>query len=358
MADLLIYGATGYTGTLIAERAVERGLAPILAARNGDRLRRVADRLSSARRVFGLEEPRRIREGIEGVRVVLNAAGPFSATAAPMVDACIARGAHYVDITGEIDVLEALAARDAEAVRAGIVLLPGAGFDVVPTDCLAAHLKQCLPGAVRLRLAIAGLSRASRGTLKTLIEALGRGTRVRRGGRIVELAQPLTAEVDFGEGPRRTVAVSWGDVASAWHSTGVPDIEVHFEARMPMRVASRLPEPVRKVLASRGAQAILKGLAGRAPAGPSLEQREAGRALILGEAWDAEGRHVAARMETPEPYALTAVSAVEVVERLRANGTLAGFRTPSSAFGPDFPLDLPGVGRVGIEGMRHSPPEH
>jgi len=345
MVDFLIYGATGYTGTLIAERALQRGLAPMIAARDGDRVRGLADRLSCQWRAFDLSDQQRIREALRGTRVVLNAAGPFSATAAPMVDACVAQGVHYVDITGEIDVFEAVAARDAEAELAGIVLLPGAGFDVVPSDCLAAHLKRRLPGAVRLRLAIAGLSRASRGTLKTAIEAVGRGTRVRRGGRIVELAQPLTAEMDFGKGMRRTITVSWGDVATAWYSTGVPDIEVHFEAPLPLRAAGRLSGSFRGAFGSQRVQTILKHLAERASAGPSEEERRTGRAVILGEAWDIEGRHVASRMETPEPYALTAKSAVEVVERLLANGSLKGFRTPSSAFGPDFALDLPGVSR-------------
>jgi short subunit dehydrogenase-like uncharacterized protein len=349
MTDLLIYGATGYTGALIAKRAAGRGLAPVLAARGEARLRGLAERLGCPWRLFDLHDPHRIRDAVRGAAVVLNAAGPFSATARPMVDACVAVGATYVDITGEIDVLEALAARHEEAVRAGVVLLPGAGFDVVPSDCLAAHLVRRCPGAVRLRLAIAGLSRASRGTLKTGVEALGRGTRVRRGGRIVELARPPTARVDFGEGPRRTVAVSWGDVSTAWHSTGVPHIEVHFEAPLPVRLAAGLPGPVRRILAGRTAQTMLKRMAERAPAGPDAEFRTAGRAVILGEAWDAAGRRVAARVVTPEPYALTADSALEVALRLRADGAAAGFRTPSSAFGPDLALDLQGVRRDDLE---------
>lgn len=345
MSGLLIYGATGYTGSLIAERAVERGLAPLLAGRNADRLRRLADRLSSPWRAFDLSDPVRVREGLRGARVVLNVAGPFSATARPMVDACLAEGVCYVDVTGEIDVFEALAARDAEAARAGVTILPGAGFDVVPSDCLAGHLKRRQPGAVRLRLTIAGLVGASRGTMKTAVEALGRGPRVRRGGRLVELARAPAAEVDFGDGPRRTVVVGWGDVSTAWRSTAIPDIEVRFKAALPLRLAAKLPGPVRRGLGSRPAQALLKRLVERAPSGPSQERREAGHAVILGEAWDAAGRRVASRMRTPEPYALTVASAVEIAKRVRDGEAPAGFQTPSMAFGPDFALVLPGLRR-------------
>ena len=209
---LLIYGATGFTGRLVAEEAARQGLRPVLAARSREELERLARKVGFPWRNFGLDEPSQARTGLVGIGTVLNLAGPFSATAAPMIDACRAVGAHYVDVTGEATVLEAAAACDAEARRDGIVVLPGAGFDVVPSDCLAMHLKNRLPGMERLRLSISGLTRASRGTMLTAIEALGRGTLVQREGRIVELPRPPRAEADFGEGLRPTGGVSWGDV--------------------------------------------------------------------------------------------------------------------------------------------------
>ena len=163
MGDFLIYGATGYTGRLIAEHAVERGLNPVLAGRRAEAVRALADRLRLRHRVFGLESRKALVEGLNGMTAVLHAAGPFSATSAPMAEACIAAGVHYCDVTGEIDVFEDLADLDARAKAVGIMLMPGVGFDVVPSDCLAAHVVARLPNAARLRLSIGGLTKASRG---------------------------------------------------------------------------------------------------------------------------------------------------------------------------------------------------
>src|SRR5206468_1467866 len=120
----LLYGATGYTGKKIAQQAVRQGLRPILAGR-GDGVRRVAAELGLPARVFGLDDAAAVRTGLDGVHAVLHCAGPFSATAAPMIEACLATGAHYLDITGEIAVFEFAASRDADALKRGVVLCPG-----------------------------------------------------------------------------------------------------------------------------------------------------------------------------------------------------------------------------------------
>ena len=157
---------------------------------------------------------------------------------------------HYSDITGEIDVFEALAARDEQAKTAGVMLLPGAGFDVVPSDCLAAHVAARMPDATRLRLSIGGLTVVSQGTAKTMVEGIARGTRFRRGGRIVEDKDTPRATADFGAGPRRTVGVSWGDVSTAWRSTRIPDIEVFFEASRDLDRVARMPGLLKRILAT------------------------------------------------------------------------------------------------------------
>ncbi len=349
MKDLLIYGATGYTGTLVAERAVATPRQPLkLAGRNEGKVRALATRLGTSWTAFDLEDSAAVRRAVEGVAVVLNLAGPFSGTADPLVAACLACGTNYVDITGEIAVFERIAARDAEARKAGIVLLPGAGFDVVPSDCLAAHLKRRQPGLHRLRLSIAGLTQASRGTARTAVEALGRGTMVRRGGRIVELEKAPLGRADFGAGPVQTVGVSWGDVATAWHSTGAQEIDVHFEASLPLRVMARMPPKLRPLFASPPAQAFLKRLVGRMTSGPSAERRGSARSIILGEAWDTEGARVASLMKTPDPYALTAQTALAIAQRVAAGEAAPGYHTPSSAFGPDLALEFEGVTREDI----------
>lgn len=349
---ILIYGASGYTGALCAAHAAERGLNPILAGRSAARLEPLAARLGLEARAFSLDDSEAVRRGLAGCTVVLHAAGPFSATSRPMVDACLAAGVHYVDVTGEIDVFEAIAARDGEAKARGVTLLPGAGFDVVPSDCLAAHVVRRLPGASRLQISIGGfggLGSASRGTTKTMLEALGPGVRARRGGRIVALDRAPEGVADFGAGPRPTVGVSWGDVSTAFRSTGVPDIDVAFEATPPMRRAAAMSGPLRRLLSTRLAQAALRRLIERAmPPGPTEAERLAGRSLFVAEAWDAAGRRVASRLTAPEAYRLTSWTAVETARRIAAGDAPTGAHTPATAFGPDFIMSFDHIERTDV----------
>ena len=219
---VLIYGASGYTGKLIAKVAAGQGAHPILGGRDLEKVQAIAKPLWLAFRAFDLRDPGRIDAGIKDVSVVLCVAGPFSTTSKPMADACLRNRVHYLDITGEIDVFEALAARDAEAKAQGVTLLPGVGFDVVPSDCLAAHLKRQLPGATHLKLYLSLGANMSRGTAKTMIEAIAAGTRLRRDRRLITRTQAEEGSCDFGKGERPTVQVSWGDVSTAYHSTGIP----------------------------------------------------------------------------------------------------------------------------------------
>src|SRR5690242_17906818 len=167
---LVIYGAYGYTGELVARRAVERGLSPVLAGRDPRRLGRLAATLGGCEvRPFALDDAGVVRRELEGAAAVLHCAGPFAATFRPVAEACLATRAHYLDVTGEIPVFQGIAAMGPAAERAGVMLLPGAGFDVVPSDCLAAHLVRRLPGATSIVLAFAGLGRISRGTARTML---------------------------------------------------------------------------------------------------------------------------------------------------------------------------------------------
>ncbi|MBL8286904.1 MAG: saccharopine dehydrogenase NADP-binding domain-containing protein [Rubrivivax sp.] len=341
----LIYGATGYTGKLTARVAKAQGLQPILAGRDEAKTRAVAAPHGFDWRAFDLDQASKLDAALAEVDVVLHMAGPFSATSKPMADACLRNGRHYLDITGEIDVFEALAARDAEAKAAGVMLLPGAGFDVVPSDCLAAHAKRRLPDATRLLLAIGGMAKMSRGTAKTSIEALSLGTRARRGGRIVRLPDTPRGSVDFGSGPVPTVALSWGDVATAWHSTRIPDIDVHFQSSRQLEQMTKLGPVARFMLSTRIGQHFAKAAVDRQPEGPTDAERASGHATLVAQVWNAKGDTLRSRLRTPEGYTLTALSSLAIVERVLAGDFKAGWQTPSLAYGADFVLRLPGVTR-------------
>jgi short subunit dehydrogenase-like uncharacterized protein len=344
--EWMIYGANGYTGRLVLAEAVRRGLRPILAGRRASEVEALAREYGLPARSFGLDSPATVRAGLNGVSLVLHCAGPFSATCAPMLEACLSVGAHYVDITGEIDVFAHCHAQDARARERGIVVLPGAGFDVVPTDSLAAHLAASLPRARELVLAFEAGGGPSPGTARTSVEGLAAGGRVRRDGVMVEVPLGYKQRSFVRDGtPRSAMTIPWGDVYTAHVSTGIPDIEVYM-AMPPATIARVQRWRWLAPLARLGfVQRWLKGRAG-AVRGPSDARREKTDCHVWGEVRDAHGAERRAELTTPNGYAVTVWTALGIVERLRADPPAAGFHTPSQVMGADWLLGMPGVRRI------------
>jgi short subunit dehydrogenase-like uncharacterized protein len=346
----LIYGATGYTGRMLVRRALACGLAPVLAGRDAARLRRLALPAGLESRVARLDDPAALARLLQGARLVLNAAGPFVATAGPLAAACLATGAHYLDVTGEPAVFAALQRRDGEARRRGVMLLPGAGFVVVPTDCLAAHVARRLPGAVRLRLGISRPAFAGGGTLRTVVRSLGPGFHVRHGGRLILLRSPLEHRFDHGGSRRTSLAVDWADAVTAWHTTGIPDIEVYLELLPWEREAVLMSRGLAGCLRSPLGQALLRARIGALPEGPAAAERRRARCTVVAEAEDLSGRRAISRLHTPDAYTFTSVAAVAVVRRVLAGDLRAGFQTPARVYGADFVLGLDGASREDLAG--------
>ncbi len=346
----LLYGATGYTGRLIADLAVAQGHRPTLAGRTEATLAPLAESLGLDHVTVSLDDARGLDRALERVGAVLHAAGPFSRTSAPMADACLRTQTPYLDITGEISVFEALAARDAEAQNAGTLLLPGVGFDVVPTDCLALHLRQRLPSATRLRLAIRALSSTSHGTAQTAVENAGSGGAARVGGRIVSVpAAHDQIRVDFGDGRQRLcTAIPWGDVSTAYHSTGIPNVTTYMALPQNAVRAMKASRWLGPVLSSAPVQGLLRRLVASRASGPDAEQRARGRSFVWGEATDGDGGRVVSRWAGPEGYAFTADAALRATRRVLDGGIAPGFQTPSRAFGTDFALASEGTSREDV----------
>jgi saccharopine dehydrogenase (NAD+, L-lysine-forming) len=339
----MIYGAYGYTGRLVAALAAERGELPVIAGRDGRRLRELGERFELEHRTVDLSDPAALRAALKGIDVVAHCAGPFSSTSEPMVDACLATGTHYLDITGEIDVFEAVLARNEEARTSGVVLLPGAGFDVVPSDCLAALLARELPGAVRLELALRASGGVSPGTAKTAMESLGTAGRARTGGVIGPVpADRRRREVKFADGRASAHAIAWGDVATAYRSTGIGDIVVY--AALPPSIAPMmaLAQVAGGATRNRMVQGLLKRVVGRLP-GPSAETRAKTQGQLWGQATDSTGKSVTGTVTTLDPYDLTADSVVRIAQRLAAGSIAPGAYTPSQALGADFVRELDGA---------------
>ncbi|HZF25553.1 MAG TPA: saccharopine dehydrogenase NADP-binding domain-containing protein [Steroidobacteraceae bacterium] len=345
----LLYGANGYTGELIAREAAARGQRPILAGRNAAAIEKLARELGCEGRPFALDDEAALSKGLSGVAVVLHCAGPFSTTAYPMMRACLRARAHYLDITGEIDVFERAHSLDREAREAGILLCPGAGFDVVPSDCLAAQIKAALPDATHLALAFDSRSAPSRGTAKTMIEGLRERSKVRVDGRIVSI--PLAScvrQIDFGEGPKNAIAIPWGDVSTAFYTTGIANIEVYIPSSPRAVRRLRRLDRWRLVLGLGAVQSWLKRRVERSARGPDTEQRERTPVLLWGEGRNAAGRTIVGRMRVANGYTTTVHSSLVLVERMLDATTPTGYRTPSQVVGADFVSRLPGATGVSI----------
>lgn len=345
MPNFLIYGANGYTGELITRYAMERGMKPILAGRNAIAIEALAKKHHLEYRVFSLDETDRLDAVLQEVDMVVHCAGPFSLTSKLMVEACLRNKKHYTDITGEIAVFEACAARDKQAKDAGVMLMPGVGFDVVPSDCLALHLKNRLPTATNLSLAFYGMGRISHGTQATMTMNVGKGGAIRKDGKITSVpAAWKTREIDFGEGVvKRGVTIPWGDVATAFYSTGIPNIEVFTVAppsAVKMMKASRY---IGWLLATKPFQDYLQK---KIPTGgPSDEERAKGKTLMWGEASDLNGNRVESRQQGPEGYTLTAIAALNIAEKIMNGNFKPGYQTPAKAYGADLVLEIDGTAR-------------
>ena len=343
--SLLIYGAYGYTGKLIVAEAMKQGLRPTLAGRNAEKLQALAEEHDLPWQACDINDRKGMEKLLLPADVVLHCAGPFHRTVDAMLLACMTTRTHYLDITGEISVFEKLGAADGVAQRAGVTLLPGVGFDVVPTDCLAAHLKQRLPDASELRLAFMGGGGMSRGTLLTMIDGLGEPGAIRENGRIVPVPPAFEViDVDFGgESGRESwscMSIPWGDVSTAFHSTGIPNIRTYTAVP---------PSSIRKLKRTRWfgwllRREFVRNLARKrikaGKSGPSDDTRAGSQTFVWGDARNPAGQVVSARLVGDNGYSLTATAAVESARRVLAGKVSAGFQTPSKAFGADYSLEL------------------
>ncbi|MGB0524698.1 MAG: saccharopine dehydrogenase family protein [Flammeovirgaceae bacterium] len=350
-SPILIYGSYGYTGNLIAELAVAEGLKPILAGRNEQLLKAQADRLKLKHIAFSLDQSEQLNQALATVDIVLHIAGPYAHTTKTMLAACMRQKTHYLDITGELEVFEWLASQQQALKEAGIVAIPGTGFDVVPTDCLAAYLKKRLPTASHLELAFMGAGEISRGTALTMVENISQGGMIRRNGTLTPVpAAYQTKEINFGERIASAVTIPWGDVSTAYHSTQIPNIMVYFAVDSTTKLFIKSSRYIGWLMGTAPIQSFLKGQVRKKVKGPSQQTREQTKSYVWGKAKDGQSQQtVEARLETPEAYKLTALTCLRSAQKLLKSPLPPGFYTPSLAFGADFILEFDGVKRIDIE---------
>ena len=342
----MIYGATGYTGKLIVEEALKRGLIPVLAGRSSEKLEALTTDNKLEYRTFDLSKRVVIAEQLKDIDIVLHCAGPFSATARQMMAACLHSQTHYLDITGEIDVFKHGYQLDKSAQNAKVIICPGVGFDVIPTDCMALKLKQAMPDATSLWLGFSSKSGFSPGTAKTSVEGLADGCKVRRQGKIITV--PLAykeRQIDYGAGVENAVTIPWGDVATAYYSTEIPNIEVYIPMPKEKVKQMRRMDKIRPILGWKWVQNILKKRIEKKVKGPNLKRRESSPTLVWGEVINDQGEVITGRIVTANGYALTVTGSLGIVEYLlKTDDPVSGYKTAALLMGADYVCSLPGSG--------------
>jgi len=341
-AHIVLYGSYGYTGKLIAQECKAKNINIILAGRNAEALQLQSKETRFAFETVDINDREALKKLLTNKKIVIHCGGPFQFTSKQMVEVCLETKTHYTDISGEFTVFEMLAAYDAKAKAAGIMIAPGTGFDVVPSDCLALHLKNRLPSATHLQLAFTNLKGGlSRGTARTAIEGLGYGSYVREDGKLKSI--PLASRsqpINFGDFTTSTVCIPWGDISTAYHSTHIPNIEVYMG--MPEKTIQKLKwaNYFNWLMRKKWLKTFLKNQIDKRPAGPSDDRRKNGRSFLWGKVWNDQGNEAISTLQTFDGYTLTAKTSTLIAEKILAGNFKIGFQTPSMVYGESLILEI------------------
>ena len=344
----LLYGANGYTGVLIAKLAATYNLQPILAGRTEANIKPLADELQLSYHIVDLADAEQLKKILSEVKLVLHCAGPFSATAKQMIDACLETSVHYIDINGDISVFEMLKKYDTAAKEKNIMVMPGVGFDVVPTDCISLQLKNKMPDATHLKLAFASVGGGlSHGTATTMAGKIGEGGAVRENGKITR--KPLGQKgmwVDFIEKKLFVMSIPWGDISTAHFTTGIPNIETYTGIAPKVYRILKLQWAFNWLLRTNFIRNIIKKKINAKPAGPSDEQRQNSKSFVWGEVCNAAGDTMQAGISCLDGYTLTAHSSLLITKKILEGNFKTGYQTPAAVYGEELIMELPGTKKL------------
>ena len=344
MTRWMLYGAYGYTGQLLAEEAVRRGHKPLLAGRSRAKLEPLAAKLGLDFAAIDLQDEAALTGALADVDLVFHAAGPFVFTGTPMLHACLKTRTHYLDIAGEIPNLANTFSYADEALRRGVAVISGAGFDLIPTDCLAKIVADQTPGAVMLEIAIDALSTPSAGTFKSLLEMLPDDSWARENGVLQRVPWSIQRRtIHFSYGDHEAIAVPWGDLVTAYYTTGIPTIRTYMAVS---GLTARLPggaiPAVQALMRNASVRGALGRLATRIVKGPNAVTRQTRKSYVWARAMDASGHSTEAWLETLEAYRFTAVAGIQAIEKVLKTQP-KGVLTPCQALGSDFVLGIEGT---------------
>jgi short subunit dehydrogenase-like uncharacterized protein len=346
---ILIYGANGYTGKLIVDKAIKQNLNFVISGRNESKITEIANDKKipffiASHKSF-LQNPKLL----DNFDIFLNCAGPFSKTAKPIMQACIKSKTHYLDITGEIEVFQLGKLFNSEAQSSNIIICPGVGFDVIPTDCLAAALNEKLPNADELILGFESTTKKmSPGTMSTSIESLGKGGKICKNGNVINVPLAFNSQqLDFGNGLKTMVTIPWGDVVTAGYSTGIKNISVFIPMSEEQINRLKLLSKFSWLLKTQFLQNFMKNKVKKNIKGPSFEEREKGKTFVWGQIH--KGHEIfEGKITTKNGYDVTVDGSLAIIQHINNNKINGGYYTPSQLCGFDLIEKLSGSSKIKI----------
>ena len=319
----MIYGASGYTGRLASEHAKNLRLDCILAGRTEMEVMATASLLKLPYRVFDLTDFSTIDSALQGVKVLLNCAGPFFRTAEPLMGACIRNGVDYLDIAAELDSFILLEKYDKKAREAGVMLLPGCGSSVAMLGCLAAHATAKVTNPVSIDIALRVSGTFSRGSATSAAENIV-GCLQRSNDVLVQqdVENMLTFDFHDGNGEADCFPMTLPDLVTVSRSTGIRNIRTY------VYVSDDALPTVDSPNTSNG---------------PSVDHREQNPYHAAAVVTDVDGITQRSVLHTVNGYTFTSTASVEAAKRVLEGIRRPGFQTPVEVFGESFVTEIAGT---------------
>jgi short subunit dehydrogenase-like uncharacterized protein len=336
--NLMIYGANGYSAKLIIKEALSYGIRPVLAGRNFSEVKKISEIFNLPYKIFGLDDDSTVDENISDIHTILNCAGPFKHTAKELIEGCLRNKVNYIDITGEMPVFHLAYSKDSEAKSAGITILPGAGFDIIPTDCLAKRLAELLPDAYDLKLGFLNDGgKISRGTLLTSLDFIGGSGKIRRNVKVID--SPIgeyKVEVDLPNFKMYGFSIPWGDVLTSYFSTKIENSEVYLGTKYKILANTIVLKLSAKIMGLRFVKTIAQRYIASRITGPTTDERNRAKTFLWGKVTNKKGECVEQVYSIMEGYNLTAKGAILCAKEILNGKTKSGSFTPSNLFGHEF----------------------
>jgi short subunit dehydrogenase-like uncharacterized protein len=349
-SKVMIYGANGYTGQLILEECKNNNFEVIIAGRNIEKLKILSEKFGYEERAFSLSE--NFTDKFDDIYLVLNCAGPFSKTAKPIVDACILTGTHYLDITAEIDVFEMIKQRNVEAVDKDVLLLPGIGFDVIPTDCMAKFLSEKLDNAVSLEIGIYFDHGISKGTQYTNVERLKLGGAIRKDGEIVKTkllgrSKVLTFyDIDGRKFENLTYQIPWGDISTSYTTTSIPNIEVYLNYPKKIVRLAKISHYFKWLFKFGFIENIMKKMMVRIMKPVEMDKVDEGHLNLRATARNNNGEELSISLNTINSYKFTAISSIFMIKKVLDGDFRSGYYTPAGLYGSNLITEIDPISEI------------